>query len=185
MAWRLLACVLTAAIGVLPVAPPEHVHDLDHGGHHQTLAHRHTGGHSRHDADSAGTSHDGGPSKPAHHDLFGGHDDDSDAANHDAGADHGRDAGDDRNSADAGERQRGVPATSIDDEDSVVAALSAPTWTQPSLGVPDAPATAVVAWILPPAPATRVGHIADVERLIHGPPRPVTSLRGPPVLSRL
>jgi hypothetical protein len=144
MAWRLLAFVLTAAVGVLPMAPPEHVHDVDHDGHHETLAHRHAGGHAQH---AAGV------------------------IDHD---DHDRDH-------DAGH----APVAALDDEDSVLAALSTPTWTRPALDAPDAPATAVVAWILPPAPATRVGHVADVERLIHGPPRTVTSLRGPPVVSRL
>jgi hypothetical protein len=181
MAWRLLSLVLATAIGFVPMAPPEHVHDVDHDGQHATVAHRHAGGHGRHAAAPAG-HHDGldldGPelagTEPDHHDGL-----DSDSPD----SDHTDVEHTDVEHSDA----LPVPqrlVTSIDDEDSVIA-LVTPVWTVPVLDAPDAPATAVVAWILPPEARTHAGHVDDVERLIHGPPRPGTSLRGPPVLSRL
>ena len=39
--WRLLGVALTVAIGLLPIAPPEHVHEHDSDGHHETVVHRH------------------------------------------------------------------------------------------------------------------------------------------------
>jgi hypothetical protein len=44
---RLHAIVLVAALGVLPVLPPEHVHELtDAEGHHTLVAHRHAQAHT-------------------------------------------------------------------------------------------------------------------------------------------
>lgn len=40
--FRSFAGVLALAIGLLPMAPPEHLHEsTDHGGHHEEVAHRH------------------------------------------------------------------------------------------------------------------------------------------------
>ncbi len=160
MLWRVLSLALATAIGVLPMAPPEHVHDVDHDGHHATVAHRHVSSHDRH-------------SLPA--------DDHDDLAHHD-GPELGHHGGPDLDHDDG--LAPGRPVTSIDDESSVIA-LVTPIWTVPSLDTPDAPATTVIAWILPPAARTHSGHVDDVERLIHGPPRPFASLRGPPSLPRL
>jgi hypothetical protein len=38
---RLLAAVLATALGIVPLAPPEHVHEADEHGHHQRVVHRH------------------------------------------------------------------------------------------------------------------------------------------------
>lgn len=147
---RVLSLLLVAAIGVLPVAPPEHVHDVETDGHHAVVAHRHAANHHRH--------------SPPHDD----HDD------HDGRQVHPDDGPDVDHRASA----------TLDDEDSVVA-LVTPVWTLPSVDPPDAPATAQVGWILPPPACTHAGHVGDVERLIHGPPCPHASLRGPPSSSRL
>src|SRR5919107_1604759 len=42
----LLALVLTAAIGSIPVAPPEHVHEADDHGEHHVVVHRHAAIHT-------------------------------------------------------------------------------------------------------------------------------------------
>lgn len=41
MASRLLAAVLATALGLLPVAPPEHVHEAEEHGHAHAVIHRH------------------------------------------------------------------------------------------------------------------------------------------------
>ncbi len=53
---RLLGAVLAAAVGFVPIVPPEHVHETDEHGHHQLLVHRHSEAHriSHH-----ATRHDG------------------------------------------------------------------------------------------------------------------------------
>jgi hypothetical protein len=37
----ILAAVLATALGVVPLAPPEHVHEAGEHGHHQRVVHRH------------------------------------------------------------------------------------------------------------------------------------------------
>ena len=40
------ATLLAAALGLLPILPPEHAHDTeDHGGHHHLMMHRHADPH--------------------------------------------------------------------------------------------------------------------------------------------
>lgn len=53
---RLAACVLVTALGFIPLAPAEHVHELtDEAGHHTVIAHRHA---ELHDLDAiADTEH--------------------------------------------------------------------------------------------------------------------------------
>ena len=124
----LLAIVLTAAIGSIPVAPPEHVHEADEHGDHHVVVHRHAAVHT------------------------GLHD----TADHD-----------------------GV----LDDDDGTMVTLE-PIYIVGS----------VVAFVFPHAtvpiridqPAYTFAVKAEyVERLIHGPPRAPTGLRGPPRVSRL
>jgi hypothetical protein len=57
---RLLAIVLTAAIGSIPVAPPEHVHEADGHGDHHVVVHRHAAVHTglQHAADHDGVLDD-------------------------------------------------------------------------------------------------------------------------------
>ncbi len=53
--------VLTAAIGVVPIAPPEHVHETrEEGHHHQLVVHRHSQAHgaSHHSAEHEGLLED-------------------------------------------------------------------------------------------------------------------------------
>jgi hypothetical protein len=45
---KLTGLVLAAAIGLSPLAPPEHVHESHNPDHHATLVHRHAGGHGAH-----------------------------------------------------------------------------------------------------------------------------------------
>jgi len=40
-----LGVVLTAALGLSPLAPPEHAHEVEEHGHHQLLIHRHAEAH--------------------------------------------------------------------------------------------------------------------------------------------
>lgn len=42
---RSLAGVLTVALGILPIAPPEHVHEGEEQGHHHVVIHRHVQAH--------------------------------------------------------------------------------------------------------------------------------------------
>jgi hypothetical protein len=42
---RLLAGALAAALGLLPVAPPEHVHEAEEAGHSHVVVHRHAAQH--------------------------------------------------------------------------------------------------------------------------------------------
>jgi hypothetical protein len=62
---RSLAVALSAALGLLPVAPPEHVHEAEEQGHSHVVVHRHatTHGilehHSDHHATSTLEDHDG------------------------------------------------------------------------------------------------------------------------------
>ncbi len=43
---RLVGLVLVAAVGWIPVAPPEHVHEEEEHGHETLLVHRHLGAHA-------------------------------------------------------------------------------------------------------------------------------------------
>lgn len=43
---RLVGLVLVAAVGWIPVAPPEHVHEEEEHGHETLLVHRHLGAHT-------------------------------------------------------------------------------------------------------------------------------------------
>jgi len=44
---RLVGLALVAAVGWIPVAPPEHVHEEEEHGHETLLVHRHLGAHAR------------------------------------------------------------------------------------------------------------------------------------------
>lgn len=194
---RPCAAALALSIGLLPLVPAEHVHgSVSAGGHHDVVAHRHLGSHHIHSAD-----HDLAAARD--HDLFP-YDEDHDAERHaEPGADHDADHEGGRagylaahdpahNSSRAdycGDRVEAGPASTdsvprFDDDDSVVATedcvfvaastfvLAVPTLaSQPTTPVTDA------------RPAAGPGEL--IERLIHGPPRAPTLLRGPPSLSRL
>jgi hypothetical protein len=43
---RVLGLLATVAIGLLPVVPPEHVHEVEEHGHIELLVHRHLRGHA-------------------------------------------------------------------------------------------------------------------------------------------
>ena len=43
---RLVGLVLVAAVGWIPIAPPEHVHEEEEHGHETLLVHRHLGAHT-------------------------------------------------------------------------------------------------------------------------------------------
>ena len=43
---RLVGYVLVAAVGWIPIAPPEHVHEEEEHGHETLLVHRHLGAHA-------------------------------------------------------------------------------------------------------------------------------------------
>ena len=47
---RWIGAVLAAAVGILPMAPPEHVHEVEERGHHLLLVHRHPDSHAAADA---------------------------------------------------------------------------------------------------------------------------------------
>ena len=43
---RLVGLLLVAAVGSIPIAPPEHVHEEEEQGHETLLVHRHLGAHT-------------------------------------------------------------------------------------------------------------------------------------------
>ena len=53
---RVLGIVLALAVGGLPIAPPEHVHEVEDHGHEHLLVHRHLAAHT---ADHHRDGHDG------------------------------------------------------------------------------------------------------------------------------
>jgi hypothetical protein len=125
---RLLPLVLTAAIGSIPIAPPEHVHEADDHGDHHAVVHRHAAIHTG-----------------LHH-----------APEHD-----------------------GI----LDDDDGNVVTLDA-TYIVPLVAALVAPVGALPTQLDQPGYTFAV-KAEYVERLIHGPPRAPTGLRGPPLFSCL
>jgi hypothetical protein len=127
---RFLPALLGLAIGVLPLAPVEHVHKATGAdGHDHVIVHTHT---------------------EAHHRSIDAH---------------------------------GHPDASLDDGDTVVLALN-PVFAVPHSSIDFAPAVTQVRIVEEPQAAT-LDSSSFVERLIHGPPRAPTALRGPPVSSLL
>jgi hypothetical protein len=122
---RILAGVLGVAIGLLPVAPPEHVHEAEEQGHVHVVVHRHlkTHGILEHQAE--------------HH-------------------------------------------STVDDDDGPVLTLTA-VYTVPVPAPPvTSPPPVPSAVIEPPKVQAVARPFADVELLIHGPPRAPTPPRAPP-----
>jgi hypothetical protein len=72
----------------------------------------------------------------------------------------------------------------LDDDDSVILTLD-PVFAVPQTYVLMAPASSVVRLILEDPTPDRVVPVPFVERLIHGPPRAPSILRGPPISSLL
>jgi hypothetical protein len=130
VSFRALPVVLTMAVGLLPMAPSEHVHETTEAdGHHEVVAHRHVQLHKTDvDVDAQ-----------AHHD-----------------------------------------SASIDHEDTVVATLDS-VFTAPNTYVPQGPALVVVRIFQAPVGRVTPVPVEFIERLIHGPPRAPTALRGPPI----
>jgi hypothetical protein len=122
---RFLAGTLGVVLGLLPVIPPEHLHEAEEEGHVQAVVHRHL--------------------KP--HGIFDHHD-----------ADH---------------------RPTLDDDDGPVLTLTT-LYDVPGQLVVASPPRIVGASIEPPALHQRERLLADVEILIHGPPRSPTHLRAPP-----
>jgi hypothetical protein len=56
---RVLPSVLSLAIGLLPIAAPEHVHEREESGHGELLVHRHVPSHGILPHDSASVDHAG------------------------------------------------------------------------------------------------------------------------------
>ncbi len=172
---RAATLLLAAAIGMLPIAPPEHVHDaVDHDGHHATVAHRHADahGHPRVGAHPHPTDAHAGERAPVAHPRLGGHPGDHDIAV----VGHALEA-----TSHAFDASR----PTLDDEESVVATSGA-VWTIPGAPSLDMPASLVApAWTAPPDAAPRASREASVEPLIHGPPPSPASPRAPPVPARL
>ena len=125
---RQVAVVLAVAVAVLPIAPPEHVHETtEPNGHHDFIAHRHTPAHL---LDVAGQETHHGPA--------------------------------------------------VDDEHSAIITLD-PVLTAPnSAYVPAVPSLPFIGVLQEPAEVWRAVPSDFVERLIHGPPRAPSALRGPP-----
>jgi hypothetical protein len=122
---RLLAGVLGAALGLLPVAPPEHVHEGEEHGHTHVVIHRHVQPHAildRHHADR-------------HPELK--------------------------------------------DDDGPVLTLTA-IYTGPLAPFAAIPPRVVGVLIEPPTLRAIERPFADVDLLIHGPPRAPTPPRAPP-----
>jgi len=122
---RLIAGVLGVAMGLLPVAPPEHVHEAEEQGHVHAVIHRHL----------------------KQHGILEHH----------------------------SERH-----ATVDDDDGPSLTLTT-IYTVPASLALDSPARIVSAWMEPPAPQRFERPFADVDILIHGPPRAPTPPRAPPV----
>lgn len=121
----LVAGVLAIATGLLPVAPPEHMHEAEEQGHVHAIIHRHL--------------------KP--HGILEHH------------AEH---------------------QSTLDDDDGPALTLTT-IYTVPAPVALTSPVRIVSAWIEPPPPALFERPSADVDILIHGPPRAPTPPRAPPV----
>lgn len=173
---RLLAACLAVCVGALPMLPATHVHETEEHGHHERLAHSHRAAH-RHGGASA-HSHATSP----HH-----HEHDTPAGTFSPGLKPRPTPALPQPAPDSpGLKPRPTPADDHgeDDEDTVVVTLD------PLLGPLHAtlhfapPLTAVLEMAEPVLARPLVAAIY-VERLIHGPPRAPSELRGPPFSSRL
>lgn len=122
---RVLSLALVMALGLVPLLPAEHVHELEADGHRHLVVHQHSHFHS--------ILH-------------------------------------------VPEDRSGGPA--FDHPDGPILTLST-VYTAPPPYVVAIPSR-IVDLIQPPDAETSGGSNAFVERLIHGPPRPRLSLRGPP-----
>lgn len=131
LAFRPLSLALTAALGLVPLIPAEHVHETETNGHRQVVVHQHSSPHA--------IGH-----------LPGDRDD----------------------------------RRAFDHPDDPVLTLST-VYTVPMAQLPAVRSVTVVAMIQPLVAETGLALSGFVERLIHGPPRPRLSLRGPPHLSIL
>ncbi len=69
--------------------------------------------------------------------------------------------------------------TTVDDDDGPILTPTA-VYTVPAQQVIAGPQRTVSAWAEPPAPRRNERPLADVETLIHGPPRAPTPSRAPP-----
>jgi hypothetical protein len=123
---RVLSLALVMALGLVPLLPAEHVHELETDGHRHLVVHQHSHFHS--------IIH-------------------------------------------LPEDRTGGPA--FDHPDDPILTLST-VYTAPPPYVVAIPSERIVDLIQPPDAETGRGSNASVERLIHGPPRPRLSLRGPP-----
>lgn len=131
LAFRTLSLALTAALGLVPLIPAEHVHETETNGHRQVVVHQHSSPH---------------------------------AIGHPPGDRDGRRA--------------------FDHPDDPVLTLST-VYTVPTAQLPAVRCLTVVAMIQPLVAEPDLALSGFVERLIHGPPHPRLSLRGPPHLSIL
>ena len=131
LAFRTLSLALTAALGLVPLVPAEHVHETETAGQRHVVVHQHSQPHAI-----------------------------------------GHLPGD-------GDRGR-----AFDHPDDPVLTIST-VYTVPTPQVRAVPSLTVVALIQPLVMETGLALNGFVERLIHGPPRPRLSLRGPPHLSIL
>jgi hypothetical protein len=123
---RFLAAVLGTAMGLLPIVPPEHVHETEEQGHVHAVVHRHL------------TPHGIPDSHADHH-------------------------------------------PSVDDDDDQPVLTLKTIYNVPTAPVVLSPLPSIVTELgEPPAPKRIDQAFADVEILIHGPPRAPTPLRGPP-----
>ena len=121
---RFLAGVLGAALGLLPFAPPEHMHEAEKEGHIHVVVHRHLNPHG----------------------IVGHH-----AEHH----------------------------STVDDDDGPVLTLTT-VYNVPAFVVVAAPPRIVRELIEPPTLRRIERPLADVDILIHGPPRAPTPPRAPP-----
>jgi hypothetical protein len=121
-----LAVALGASLGLLPIAPPEHMHEEEEQGHLHAVVHRHLAPH-------------GILEHPAGH------------------------------------------QSTLDDDDGPVLTLTT-IYTVPPVLTLAAPQPIMVGAVEPPPPRLLEPVAADIEILIHGPPRAPTPPRAPPSL---
>ena len=130
---RRVSVVLAAAMAILPIVPPEHVHETtEPNGHRDLIAHRHTQAHLV-EFVAAETHH----------------------------------------------------GSAVDDEHNVIVTLDSVFTVPTGTYVPAAPSLPLVGALQEPAEVGRAVPPHFVERLIHGPPRAPSALRGPPASTLL
>ena len=162
--FQVCSAALALIIGIVPMVPAAHVHESTHDSeHHAVVAHQHIGPHNRHSRHSS----------PGAHHASEGAAEPSATSHHDGPAD--------------AERARNVRVGLVyrthpqhfDDDDSVVATVDS-SFVPPLVYSQTSPSTSPESIVADVDARLNGAPAPYIERVIHGPPRGPTPLRGPP-----